>query len=101
MGLHRRSRLDLVPGIGQLSTTRHITARYPPAFLSVGDADPFRSQAAELAAMLRHHQVPVTTLFWAGTGNHLGHEYQFNFGLPQARTAFRQILGFLATTTRG
>jgi len=36
-----------------------------------------------------------------GTGDHLGHEYQFNFGLPQARTAFRQTLAFLASTTRG
>jgi len=89
------------PGIGQLSTTRHITARYPPAFLSVGDADPFRSQAAELATALKHQGVPVTTLFWTGTGDHLGHEYQFNFALPQARTALRQTLTFLATTTRG
>jgi acetyl esterase/lipase len=39
------------PAIDQLSTTRHITARYPPAFLSVGDADPFRGQAAELASV--------------------------------------------------
>ena len=67
----------------------------------MGDADPFRSQAAELAAVLRHHQVPATTLFWTGTGDRLGHEYQFNFRLPQARTAFRQTLAFLASTTRG
>ena len=85
--------------IGQLSTTRHITTRYPPTFLSVGDADPFRTQAAELAAVLGHQQVPVTTLFWAG--DHLGHEYQFNFDLPQARTAFQRTLAFLATATGG
>jgi acetyl esterase/lipase len=89
------------PAIGQLSVTRHVTARYPPAFLSVGDADPFRSQAAELAAALKRQRVPVTTLFWTGTGDHLGHEYQFNFALRQARTAFRQTLAFLATTTKG
>jgi acetyl esterase/lipase len=87
------------PAIGQLSTTRHITARYPPTFLSAGDADPFHTQAAELAAVLRHQQVPVTTLFW--TGDHLGHEYQFNFDLPQARTAFQHTLAFLATATGG
>jgi acetyl esterase/lipase len=87
--------------IGQLSTTQHITSRYPPVFLSVGDADPLRSQAAELAAVLKRHAVPVTTLFWTGTGDHLGHEYQFNFDLPEARTAFQRTLGFLATTSRG
>ena len=41
----------------------------------------------------------MTTLFWTGTGDHLGHEYQFNFGLPQARTAFTRTLAFLATAT--
>ena len=87
------------PAIGQLSTTRHITAHYPPTFLSVGDADPFRSQATELAAALENQKVQVTTLFW--TGDHLGHEYQFNFDLPQARTALQRTVAFLATTTRG
>jgi hypothetical protein len=54
-------------------------------------------QASELAAVLRRHVVRLTTLFWNGTGHHLGHEYQFNFTLPQARTAFRRMLDFLAT----
>ena len=45
--------------------------------------------------------MPLTTLFWTGTGDHLGHEYQFNFDLPQARTAFQRTLDFLATTTKG
>ena len=67
----------------------------------MGDADPFRSQAAELAAVLMRHGVPLTGLFWNGTGDHLGHEYQFNFALPQARTAFRRTLRFLAAVTGG
>jgi acetyl esterase/lipase len=89
------------PVIGQLSTTRHVTARYPPTFLSAGDADPFRFQATELASDLRRRAVPVTTLLWTGTGDGLTHEYQFNFDLPQARTAFRRTLDFLAAATRG
>jgi hypothetical protein len=44
--------------------------------------------------------VPLTTLFWTGTGDHLNHEYQFNFDLPQARTAFARTLAFLAATTK-
>jgi hypothetical protein len=40
-------------------------------------------------------------LFWNGTGDHLPHEYQFDFDRPQARTAFQRTLAFLATTTRG
>jgi acetyl esterase/lipase len=88
------------PEIDQLSTVLHVTPAYPPTFLSVGDADPLRSQAAELAAALKQQGVPLTTLFWTGTGDGLRHEYQFNFDLPQARTAFTRTLAFLAATTR-
>jgi acetyl esterase/lipase len=87
--------------IDQLSTTRHVTPRYPPTFLTVGDADPLRTQAAELASVLKRRGVPLTTLFWTGTGDHLGHEYQFNFRLPEARTAFQRTLAFLAAPTKG
>lgn len=83
------------PRIGELSTTRNAGSAYPPTFLTVGDADPFESQGIELADALRGADVPVTTLLWTGTGAHLGHEYQFNFALPQARTALADTLGFL------
>jgi len=89
------------PAIDELSTVQNITPQYPPTFLSDGDADPFRSQAAELASVLQRRGVPLTTLFWNGTGDHLGHEYQFKFNLPEARTAFQRTLGFLATITKG
>jgi acetyl esterase/lipase len=87
------------PAVDQLSTVLHVTPGYPPTFLSVGDADPFASQAAELALALKQHSVPLTTLFWTGTGDHLNHEYQFNFDLPQAQTAFQRTLAFLAADT--
>lgn len=87
------------PAIDQLSTIVQVTPEYPATFLSVGDADPFRSQAAELATVLRRDAVPLTVLFWNGTGDHLNHEYQFDFDLPQARTAFQRALAFLAATT--
>lgn len=83
------------PGVDQMSTTATATSDYPPTFLSVGDADPFRTQEAELASDLRSRSVPVTTLTWTGTGDHLGHEYQFDFRLPQARTAFDDTVSFL------
>src|SRR6201996_5990104 len=66
------------PAIGQLSTVTQVTAAYPATFLSVGDADPFQSQGKELAAALKRQAVPLTTLFWTGSGDHLGQEYQFN-----------------------
>jgi acetyl esterase/lipase len=48
------------PAIDQLSTVRHITAQYPPTFMSVGDADPFRFQATEPASALKRNSVPLT-----------------------------------------
>jgi acetyl esterase/lipase len=89
------------PEINQLSTVRNVTAQYPPTLLSDGDADPFRFQTAEFASVLKRNSVPLTTVLWNGTGDGLGHEYQFNFNLPEARTAFQRTLSFLATTTKG
>jgi acetyl esterase/lipase len=83
------------PDISAMSTTSTATSAYPPTFLSVGDADPFRTQEAELAANLRKKSVPVTTLTWTGTGDHLGHEYQFDLTRPQAKTALRDTVSFL------
>jgi acetyl esterase/lipase len=70
--------------IDQLSTTQQVTSAYPATFLSVGDADPFRTQSAELAAALRTRHVPLTTLFWTGSSDHLPHEYQFDFQRKRA-----------------
>ena len=36
--------------------------------------------------------MPLTTLFWTGADDNLGHEYQFSFDLPQLRTAFQRTL---------
>jgi acetyl esterase/lipase len=87
------------PQINQLSTARQATAAYPPAYLTVGDQDPFRTQATELAGVLRSHGVPVATLFWHDQG--LGHEYQFKFNHPQAGVNFRHTLEFLAQRLTG
>ena len=87
------------PRIGQLSTTAQATAAYPATYLTVGDADPFRTQGAELARVLRSRGVPVTTLFWSG--HHLGHEYQFKFGHPEATVNLNRTLAFLAQRLGG
>jgi acetyl esterase/lipase len=87
------------PRIGQLSTTRQATAAYPATYLTVGDRVPFRTQATELAGVLRTRGVPVTTLFWSGHG--LGHEYQFKFSHPEASTNLNRTLAFLAQRLGG
>ena len=83
------------PGVEHMSTTATATGAYPPTFLSVGDADPFRSQETELAAALRSRAVPVTELTWNRSGSGLGHEYQFDFSTPQAGRALERTVAFL------
>ena len=85
----------------QMSTIEHVTPRFPPAFLSGGNADPLTAhQSRPFAAHLRSLGVPVTELLWGdGHENQLGHEYQFRLELPEARIALERSLAFLASTT--
>lgn len=87
------------PDIDQLSTTKQVTSGYPPTFISAGNTDPFEPQARELAETLQSRAVPVTTLFWDETSDELGHEYQFNFLLPEAQDALDQTQAFISKYT--
>lgn len=87
------------PDTGQMSTATTATAAYPPTFLSVGNADPFHTQESEFAQALRARSVPVTELTWDRAGEHLGHEYQFDFTTPQAQQALARTVAFLRAET--
>lgn len=82
------------PRIEELSTTANATAAYPPTFIGVGDADPFAPQSEGLATALTGLGVEVRTEFWENQG--LGHEYQFDLTLWQARATLERTLRFLA-----
>lgn len=83
--------------LDELSTTKTATGAYPPTFITVGNADPFQPQGRELATDLAQKGVAVTSVFWKSTAPKLGHEYQFDFTTPQARTAFNATVRFLQT----
>ncbi|KQQ05505.1 MULTISPECIES: alpha/beta hydrolase [unclassified Rathayibacter] len=84
-----------------MSTIDHVTPRFPPVFISGGNADALTArQSRPFAAHLRSLGVPVTELFWgAGHEAQLGHEYQFDLDLPDARTALTRTLAFLDSVT--
>jgi acetyl esterase/lipase len=88
------------PDLQQLSTTAQVTNAYPATLLTVGDNDPFEGQGRELVTALQHDNVPVKAQFYSGAK--LGHEYQFNFALPQANQMFATTLTFLTDhSTKG
>ena len=82
-----------------ISTTAvadHITTHFPPAFLTVGNVDPLRTQTEGLLAALQNHQVPVETLFYEPTHQPpLSHEYQFDLSLADGQMALDRITAFL------
>jgi len=51
------------PRVRELPVTPHVTAAYPPVFISVGNADPLAPQSVAFAETLRAKGVEVDALF--------------------------------------
>ena len=84
------------PRIGQLSVVRHVTADFPPAFISAGNGDPLGPQSKALASRLEQLGVPVDTLFVADDYRPaLAHEYQFNLDGVEGQRALQRTIEFL------
>jgi acetyl esterase/lipase len=78
----------------------HLTSSFPPAFLTVGNADPLDAQSRALAATLADAGVEVDTLFYPPDHEPpLAHEYQWELHLDDARVAFDRIVDFLRRHT--
>jgi acetyl esterase/lipase len=78
----------------------HVTGSFPPAFLTVGNADPLDGQSRALARTLTDLGVAVDTLFYPPDHEPpLGHEYQWELDLDDARDAFDRIVGFVRRCT--
>lgn len=79
------------------SVPRHVTAAFPPTFLSAGNADPLLPQSTALAARLGELGVSVDTLFFpADHEPPLAHEYQFLLDIPAGQEALERATAFLA-----
>ena len=92
----RRMLLREQTGEELFSVARHVSGAFPPTFLSVGNADPLRPHSELLADRLRTLGTPVDTVFYpADHEPRLGHEYQFDLRLAEARDVFARMVGFL------
>lgn len=78
------------------SVARYVTAAFPPAFVSAGNADPLEPQSVALAEALEAAGAPVDTLFFADDHQPpLPHEYQVNLDTAEGQEALARSLRFL------
>jgi len=83
------------PRVAAIAVTPHLSSSYPPAFISVGNADPLAPQSHALARTLAAVGVPVDTLFFPTHAPPLRHEYQLWLATDAARLALERSVAFL------
>ncbi len=78
------------------SVTDNLTAAFPSALITVGNADPLRPHSELLAEKLRAHGVEPETLFFPGDREpQLGHEYQFDLDTAAGQLFLEHLVAFL------
>lgn len=85
---------DRLPGAEHFSLVDHLTADFPPVFVSAGDADPLLPHSSSLVAHLTDAGVEVDALFFE-RGRGLGHEYQFALDTDAGAESFDRMTAFL------
>lgn len=84
-----------------MSLSPHLTADFPPTFISGGNADPLEPQSVALAASLEKSGVVVETLFFPPDYQPaLGHEYQLDLDTEAGRLALRKSTEWLRLLPR-
>jgi acetyl esterase len=84
------------------SVARYVGPTFPPAYLTVGNADPLVTHSHALAETLAAHGVEVDTLFFPPDRTPpLPHEYQFHLGEPAATESFERMVAFFTRHGRG
>lgn len=81
--------------IDELSTVKHITPDYPPAFVTVGNKDKLEPQTLELVDVLNKKTVEVESVLYDGPDYNLDHEYQFQMDTLPAQQTFMKAVQFL------
>jgi len=89
------------PNFAAAWVLNHVTAEFPPSFISAGNGDPLLPQSIALADRLASRGVRVERLFFASDRQPpLPHEYQFNLDNEAGRLALERSVAFLARQIR-
>ena len=84
------------PRFAAASVIDHVTADFPPAFISAGNADPLLPDSKALAEQLEGLGVTVQALFFPDEQvPPLPHEYQFNLDTEAGQIALQQAVAFV------
>ncbi len=84
------------PAFATLSVVDHVTSAFPPALITVGNADPLRQHSEVLVERLRERGAEPETLFFPDDHEPpLGHEYQFDLDTAAGRLCLERVLAFL------
>lgn len=82
--------------LNEISPIKHLTANYPPVFISGGHKDFLtETQSVPFVATLKQHEIPVTAVFYPESKEPLVHEYQFFMGLKASQQTFDQTISFI------
>lgn len=83
-------------GFDTLSVAPNVTAAFPPAFVSAGNADPLGPQSVAMADALQANGVKVERLFFPENYQPpLGHEYQFDLDTQAGKHALARSTAWL------
>ncbi|WP_291649451.1 alpha/beta hydrolase [Clostridium sp.] len=82
------------PLVKEASITGNIE-EFPPTFLTDGNINSFENQAKDLYSELKNLNIPVKINVYEKDKVKLGHEYQFNMDLIEARENFDMVIEFL------
>lgn len=84
------------PRVYQFSVLNHVTAAFPPTFVSSGNDDALAPQSYALAEKLGRLGVPVDRLFFPeDSPTKVMHGFQFDLGAEAGRTALRRSVEFM------
>lgn len=84
------------PTFAMVSVPDHVTSAFPPALITVGNADPLREHSELLAERLQGSGVELETVFFPDDHEPpLGHEYQFDLDSEAGRLFLERVVAFL------
>nr|WP_239531043.1 alpha/beta hydrolase [Leuconostoc rapi] len=79
----------------QASLVGHLTNKFPPTYVTDGNAYSFQEQGIAFKNRLQNLKVPVTSLFFKDSRQEVTHEYQFNYQTAQAKICYEGTRQFI------